>query len=88
MRWTPEFTYLDMTTPARFTIANVTVWEELRGRGIFTRLITALCATTVPVIGLECIQNPRLAEWAIGVQFPNRETRVSGHGVPTVNWVV
>jgi len=55
IRWTPSI-------PAKFTLANITIYEKYRGKGIFKKILEQCCLTTVPVIRLECIQNKLLQE--------------------------
>ena len=56
--WTPSI----LKIPARFTLANITIYLEYRGKDIFKEILKQCCSTTVPVIRLECIQNKLLQE--------------------------
>lgn len=86
VRWTPAIKHI----PARFTLANVTVYEEYRGQGIFKEILKRCCESEVPVIRLECIQNPRLAAYAQKTTFPRRINVESGGELrpTTMDWVV
>lgn len=87
-RWTPRFEHDGEALAACFTLANVTVYEKHRGRGLFRAILAACVATQVPRIRLECILNPELARFACDVVYEGRETDVSGHRAPTVEWVL
>lgn len=84
IRWTPAIKGI----PARFTLANVKVYEEFQSRGIFKNILSLCCATIVPVIRLECIQNPQLAIFAKAAQHPGRKTIEINTEPPSVDWIL
>ena len=91
VRWTPT---IQPITPGRkpipptFTLANVTVYEEYRGQGLFTEILKRCCESEVPVIRLECIQNPRLAVWAKRTTFRGRTTVEVRTEPISVDWIL
>lgn len=84
VRWTPSIKGIQ----ARFTIANVQVYEEFRGNGIFRDILSLCCATIVPVIRLECIHNPRLLVFAAAAKYPGRKTIEDNLIPPSVDWIL
>lgn len=87
VRWTPELQGENAVIQARFTLANVKVYEEHRGQGIFKEMLRRCCESSVPVIRLECIQNQRLARYAQEARFPDRRNVETGNDPITMDWV-
>ena len=88
VRWTPSITRGDRTIQAQFTLANVTVYDGFKGQGIFKEVLSLCCATDVPVIRLECIQNPRLLDFAKATEHPGRKTIKIDTQPPSVDWIL
>ena len=88
IRWTPSITWKNITIQARFTLANITVYREFREQGIFKEVLSLCCSTIVPVIRLECIQNPRLLIWAKASEHLGRKTKLIDTQPPSVDWVL
>ncbi len=87
-RWTPSISRKGVTIQAKFTLANITIYEEFRGKGIFKNILKACCDTSVPVIRLECIQNPRLLVFARGSKYPGRKTIEIETVPPSIDWIL